>query len=105
MQSYFFLFIAICGEIAATSALKASVGFSRLYPSLMAVLGYGAAFYFLSLSMRTIPVGVAYAIWAGVGIVLVTIVGLVLFGQQLNLPTIAGIGMILVGVLMVSLCA
>lgn len=103
MQSYLFLFIAILGEISGTSALKASAGFSRLYPSLLAIFGYGVAFFFLSLAMRTIPVGVAYALWAGIGIILVAIIGAVIFGQNLNFPTIAGIAMILVGVVIVNL--
>ena len=105
MQSYLFLLVAILGEIGGTSALKTSDGFSRLYPSLLAVLGYGVAFYFLSLAMRTIPVGIAYALWAGVGIVLVAVIGVVAFGQSLNFPTIAGIVMILVGVVVVNICS
>lgn len=105
MKSYIFLFIAILGEISGTSALKASEGFSRLYPSLLAVLGYGVAFFFLSLAIRTIPVGIAYALWAGIGIVLVAAIGAVMFGQNLNLPTMVGIGMILLGCVIVNLCS
>lgn len=105
MKSYIFLFIAILGEISGTSALKASEGFSRLYPSLLAVLGYGVAFFFLSLAIRTIPVGIAYALWAGIGIVLVAAISAVMFGQNLNLPTMVGIGMILLGCVIVNLCS
>ena len=105
MKNYLFLFIAILGEISGTSALKASEGFSRMYPSLLAVLGYSVAFFFLSLAIRTIPVGIAYALWAGIGIILVAVVGAVMFDQKLNLPTMAGIGMILVGCVIVNLCS
>ena len=105
MKSYLFLFIAIWGEISGTSALKASEGFTRLYPSILAVLGYCVAFFFLSLAIRTIPVGIAYAFWAGIGIVLVAVIGAVMFDQHLNLPTMAGIGMILVGCVVVNLCS
>ncbi len=105
MQNYLFLIIAILGEVGGTSALKASAGFSRLYPSLAAVLAYGVTFYFLSLAMHTISVGVAYALWAGIGIVLIAVIGTVVFGQSLNLWTIAGIVMILTGVVVVNLCS
>lgn len=82
MKSYLFLVIAILGEVGATSALKASDGFTKLWPAILSVLGYGIAFYFLSLTLRTIPVGIAYAIWAGVGIVFMALIGLVAFGQS-----------------------
>ncbi|MDR1528837.1 MAG: multidrug efflux SMR transporter [Burkholderiales bacterium] len=105
MRNYLFLFIAILSEVAATSALKSSAGFTRLYPSLLVVLGYGISFYFLSLAIRVIPIGIAYALWAGIGIALITIVGAVVFNQHLNFPTIAGIGMILAGVITINLCS
>lgn len=105
MLNYVFLFIAIVGEIVGTSALKASHGFTRLYPSLLTVGGYAITFYCLSLAVRTIPLGIAYAIWAGVGIVLMAIIGVVLFGQHLNYPTMIGIGLILIGVVIVNLCS
>jgi small multidrug resistance pump len=98
MKSWIFLVLAIICEVTGTSALKASDGFSRLWPSAVVIAGYGLSFYFLSIALRVIPVGVAYAIWAGVGIVLVTLVGWLLFGQKLDGPAILGMAMILIGV-------
>src|SRR5574344_1904211 len=98
MKNWLFLFVAIFAEVIATSSLKASAGFSRLGPSLLAVAGYGVAFYCLSLTLRTIPVGVAYAIWSGVGIVLVTLIAWLIFGQKLDLPAVAGMALIIAGV-------
>ena len=95
-MGYWYLTIAIITEVLATSALKESQGFSRLVPSLVVVAGYGASFYFLSLVLQTIPVGVAYALWAGLGIVLITIVGAVMFGQKMDLPAILGIALIII---------
>ena len=97
-MGYWYLTIAIITEVLATSALKESQGFSRLLPSLLVIAGYGASFYFLSLVLQTIPVGVAYALWAGLGIVLITIVGAVMFGQTMDLPAILGIALIISGV-------
>src|SRR5690606_2685155 len=99
MKGLGFLGIAIVAEVVATSALKASEGFSRWLPSLVVVVGYAIAFYFLSLTLRTMPVGVAYAIWSGLGIVLITAVGWIVFGQRLDLPALAGMGLIIAGVL------
>ncbi|MCC7253626.1 multidrug efflux SMR transporter, partial [Hyphomicrobium sp.] len=84
MSSQVALIIAILSEVAATSALKASDGFRNLIPSVIVVIGYGAAFYFLSLALRTIPMGVAYAIWSGIGIVLISLAGWVLYAQKLD---------------------
>jgi len=81
-NAYVLLFIAIFAEVVATSCLKAANGFTRLIPSIASVVGYGVAFYFLSLTLNTIPTGVAYAIWSGVGIVLISIVGWAVFGQS-----------------------
>ena len=97
-MGYWYLTIAIITEVLATSALKESQGFSRLAPSLVVMVGYGASFYFLSLVLQTIPMGVAYALWAGLGIVLITIVGAVMFGQKMDLPAILGIALIISGV-------
>lgn len=97
------LFAAIVCEVVATSALKASEGFTRLWPSVIVVVGYGLAFYFLSLTLRTMPVGIAYAIWSGLGIVLISAVGWLLFRQALDLPALLGIGLILTGVLVINL--
>ncbi len=103
MKNWLFLFVAIFAEVIATSSLKASAGFSRLGPSLLAVAGYGVAFYCLSLTLRTIPVGVAYAIWSGVGIVLVTLIAWLVFGQKLDLPAVAGMALIIAGVVVLNL--
>lgn len=97
-MTFVFLTLAIMAEVMATSALKASMGFTRPIPSLLVVVGYGVAFYLLSLVLRTLPVGIAYAIWAGLGIVLVTLVGIVAFGEKPDLPAVIGISLIVAGV-------
>ena len=97
-MGYWYLTIAIVAEVLATSALKESQGFSRLVPSLVVAAGYGASFYFLSLVLQTIPIGVAYALWAGLGIVLITVVGAVMFDQKMDLPAVLGIALIISGV-------
>jgi small multidrug resistance pump len=101
-MGYVYLTFAIVAEVIGTSALKASEEFSKLTPSIIVIVGYGAAFYFLSLVLKTIPVGVAYAIWSGIGIVLISIVGLVAFGQKLDLPAILGILLIISGVIVMN---
>ncbi len=103
MTQYLYLAVAILAEVIATSALKASNEFTRLWPSVIVVLGYGVAFYFLTLCLRTIPVGVAYAIWSGLGIVLVAIIAYFLYDQKLDAPALVGIGLILSGVLVINL--
>jgi small multidrug resistance pump len=95
--------VAIVAEVIATSALKASDGFSRLWPSVLVVVGYAVAFYCLSLVLRAIPVGVAYAIWSGLGIVLITLVAFVLYGQKIDLAGLIGMGLIVAGVLVLNL--
>lgn len=100
---YVYLVIAVACEVVATSALKASEGFTRLVPSVAVVVGYGVAFFLLSLTLKTIPVGIAYALWSGLGIVFIAIIGVVVFHQNLDLPAIAGLGLILAGVLVVNL--
>ncbi|OEY67262.1 DMT family transporter [Marinobacter sp. X15-166B] len=102
MKNWLFLLTAIVAEVVATSALKSSEGFSRLWPSLIVVLGYGIAFYFLSLMLRTIPVGVAYALWSGIGIVLISVVGWLAFGQRLDAPAVVGMALIIAGVLVMN---
>ena len=99
---WLFLAIAIAGEVIGTTALKASDGFTRLWPSLIVVVSYVVAFYFLSLVLRTIPVGVAYAIWAGVGVAAITLIGFVFFGQRLDLAAVVGIGLIVAGVVVLN---
>ncbi len=102
-MQWVFLAVAIVSEVIATSALKATEGFSRLWPSAIVVLGYASAFYFLSLTLKTVPVGVAYAIWSGVGVALITLIAWVLYGQALNLPAIVGILLIVAGVVVLNL--
>jgi small multidrug resistance pump len=101
--NYAYLTIAIAFEVVATSALKATEGFTRLGPSLITVVGYALAFYFLSLTLRTMPVGIVYAVWSGAGIVLITAIGWLYFRQSIDAPGLAGIGLILAGVLVVNL--
>ena len=103
MNAYLYLSVAIAAEVIATSALRAAEGFTVLWPSLIAVVGYVVAFYFLSLTLKTMPVGVAYAIWSGVGIVLVSLVALVLYKQVLDLPALLGMGLIMAGVVVINL--
>ena len=101
-MGYLFLTIAIISEVAGTAALKASAEFTRPIPSLIVVAGYAIAFVCLALTLRTIPVGIAYAIWAGCGIVLVALVSYALFGQKLDAPALVGIGLITAGVVVVN---
>lgn len=102
MKNFLFLGIAIIFEIIATSALKKSEQFTQLIPSIITFIGYAGAFYFLSFAIRTIPVGVAYAIWSGVGIVLITIIGAVFFKQTPDLPAIIGLALIIIGVVVIN---
>ncbi|SDV46711.1 DMT family transporter [Chitinasiproducens palmae] len=102
-MQWVFLGIAIVAEIIATSALKASDGFTRPMPAALVVLGYGCSFYFLSLTLRTVPLGTAYAMWSGIGIVLISIVGWIMFGQRLDAAAIAGMALIVAGVLVINL--
>jgi len=97
-----YLAIAIVAEVIATSALKASDGFRNLYLSALVIAGYGTAFYFLSLTLKTIPVGVAYAIWAGMGIVLIAIAGAIFFRQIPDVAAIVGMALIISGVVVIS---
>ena len=97
------LFAAILAEVFATTALKQSDGFTRPLPALLTVAGYAIAFYCLSLALRTIPTGVAYAIWSGVGIVLVTAAAWIVHGQRLDIPTLAGMALIVAGVAVMNL--
>ncbi|MDR3441266.1 SMR family transporter [Telmatospirillum sp.] len=103
MPSYLSLAIAIVAEVFATTALKASEGFSRFLPSAFVVIGYGVSFYFLAVTLKTIPVGIVYAIWSGVGIVLISALGWVIYGQQLDWAALAGMALIIAGVLVINL--
>ncbi len=103
MKNWLILFIAIVAEVIATSALKSSEGFTKPIASVIVVLGYMIAFYCLSLTLKTIPVGIAYAIWSGVGIVLVTTIAWIVFDQKLDVWGIIGIVLIMSGVLVLNL--
>ena len=102
-MAYLYLAFAIVAEVIATSALKASAEFTRLWPSVVVVVGYSAAFYFMTLVLRTIPVGITYAIWSGVGIVLVAVVGALLYKQVPDLPAMIGMALIVAGVAVIHL--
>jgi small multidrug resistance pump len=102
MVDYLYLVIAIVAEVIATSALKASDGFAKLPFLAIMGIGYAIAFYFLALSIRTIPVGIAYGIWSAIGIVLIAAVGAVWFRQPLDLPAAIGLGLIIAGVVVVN---
>lgn len=101
-MSYVYLAIAIIAEVAATSALKASAEFTKVGPSIIVVVGYATAFYFLALVLKHIPVGVAYAIWSGAGIALISLVGLVVFGQKLDTPALIGLAFIITGIVIMQ---
>jgi len=99
---YLYLSIAIVAEVIGTSALKASEEFTKLGPSLIVIVGYGTAFYFLSLVLKTMPVGIAYAIWSGVGVTLIVIVGAIMFKQVPDIAAIIGMAMIIAGVVVIN---
>lgn len=103
MTNWLYLALAILAEVVATSSLKASESFTKLVPSAIVIIGYTAAFYLLALALRTIPVGTAYAIWAGLGIVLVAAVGWLIFGQKLDGWAVLGMTLIVTGVLVLNL--
>jgi small multidrug resistance pump len=101
--SWIYLAIAIVSEVIATSALKATEGFTRWPPMTLVVIGYASSFFFLSLTLRLIPIGIAYAVWAGLGIVLVSLVGWHMYQQPLDTPAFVGISLIIAGVLVLNL--
>lgn len=100
---WFYLAVAIVAEVIATSALKASEGFTRALPVVVVAIGYGVAFYFLSLTLKTLSVGIAYAVWSGLGVVLVSLVGAIFLGQSIDLAGGLGIGLIVAGVAVLNL--
>ncbi|MRH01488.1 QacE family quaternary ammonium compound efflux SMR transporter [Xanthomonas sontii] len=102
MKNWLFLLVAILAEVVATSALKASEGFTRLWPTLLALCGYGIAFYLLSLTLRSVPVGVAYALWSGIGIVLISLLAWWRFDQALDPLAIVGMALIVAGVVVIN---
>ncbi len=100
---YIYLILAVAAETIGTSALQASQQFSRLLPSLLVVVSYGFSFYMLALVLRVMPVGIVYAIWSGLGIVFIAGIGLVVFGQRLDLPALLGLGLIIAGIMVINL--
>lgn len=102
-MKWIFLSIAIIAEVIGTSALKSAEGFTKMIPSAFVVIGYGISFYFLSLTLKTIPVGIAYAIWSGAGITLISIIGYFFYKQTPDLPAIIGILLIMAGVIVINL--
>lgn len=103
MNTYWLLGAAIVAEVIATSALKASESFSKPGPAVIVVIGYAISFYLLAMVLKSLPVGITYAIWSGAGIVLVTLIGWVLYKQVLDTPALIGIGLIMAGVLVINL--
>lgn len=103
MIQWIYLAIAIAAEVVGTSFLRASAGFTKLVPSLMVVAGYGLAFFFLSLTLEKIPVGIAYAVWSGAGVTLIAAIGWLFLGQKLDAAAILGMGLIVAGVVVLNL--
>lgn len=97
------LIIAILAEVIATSTLKATDGFTKIVPSAIVILGYGTSFYFLSLTIKTMPIGIAYAVWSGIGVTLICMIGYVFYKQQLDIASIFGIIFIIIGVIIINL--
>ncbi len=102
LPAYLLLLVAILFESVATSSLKSSEGFTKAGPSALAILCYAVSFYLLSLTLKTIPIGIAYALWAGLGIVLVAGIGVAVFGQRLDGPAILGMGLIVAGIVVIN---
>ena len=102
-MNWLILGIAICAEVIATSALKASEGFTRLFPSILVVVGYAISFYLLSLTLKVIPIGITYAVWSGLGVVLISLVAWYFYGQKLDLASVIGISLIVAGVMVLNL--
>lgn len=102
-MAYVYLFIAVAFETVGTTALQASNQFTRLWPSVLVVVSYSMAFVFLAMVLKTMPVGIAYALWSGLGIMLIALIGYTVFGQKLDFAAIAGISLILAGILVINL--
>lgn len=103
MPAYLILILAVAAETIGTTALQASQQFTRFWPSVLVVVAYGVSFFLLSMTLKIMPVGVVYALWSGLGIVLIAMIGLFVFGQKLDLPAILGIAMILGGIIVIQL--
>ncbi len=102
-KAYLILLLAVVAETIGTTALQAGQQFTRLWPSVLVVVGYGCAFYLLALTLRVMPVGIVYAVWSGLGIFFIAIIGFVVFGQKLDGPAVLGLSMILAGILVIHL--
>ena len=100
---YLYLAIAVAFETIGTSAMQASQQFTRLWPSVLVVVGYAISFYFMALTLRFMPVGIVYALWSGLGIILIALIGYAVFGQKLDFPAIAGLGLIIAGIVVIQL--
>ena len=100
---YIYLFLAVLAETSGTTALQASAQFTRLWPSILVVVAYGVSFYLLAMALKFMPVGVVYALWSGLGIIFIAIIGFVVFGQRLDLPAIIGLALIIAGILVINL--
>lgn len=105
MHNAWFLLAAIACEVTATTSLNYTHQFTRLVPSVITIVGYVASFYLLSLALRSVPIGIAYALWSGLGIVLITLIGVFAFKQQPDIPALVGIALIMAGVLVINLCS
>ena len=103
MRTWLFLGLAIASEVTATASLKASEGFTKLVPSIVVLAGYSAAFYFLSLTLEDIPIGVAYAVWSGVGVAAITLISVFYMDQKIDLAGVVGISLIVIGVVVLRL--
>lgn len=102
-STYLFLAAAIVAEVIATTALARTENFTRLWPSVITVVGYAAAFWFLSYPIRVLPTGIVYAVWSGAGIILITLVAWLVYDQKLDLPALVGLALIIAGVLVINL--
>ena len=100
---YLYLAIAVAFETIGTSAMQASQQFTRLWPSVLVIIGYAISFYFMALTLRYMPVGIVYALWSGLGIILIALIGYSIFDQKLDLPAIAGLGLIIAGIVVIQL--
>ena len=103
MRTWIYLGLAIASEVTATASLKASEGFTKLVPSIVVLVGYSAAFYFLSLTLEDIPIGVAYAVWSGVGVAAITLISVFYMDQKIDAAGVVGIGLIVIGVIVLRL--
>ncbi|WP_299612579.1 SMR family transporter [uncultured Tateyamaria sp.] len=99
---YIYLIVAVAAETVGTTALQASDQFSRFWPTVVVVIAYGFAFFFLGIALKYIPVGIAYAMWSGLGIILIALIGFAIFGQRLDLPAVLGLGMIIAGIVVIQ---